>query len=87
MENNIIAMQEHCKTQLLVRQVILYSALNNLYTFLSVINLNTNSTVKNIYDKIDTWKKKGKFENKGHVERGDGSYDSTSLFNITYAYI
>ncbi len=21
------------------------------------------------------------------VERGDGSYDSTSLFNITYAYI
>ncbi len=21
------------------------------------------------------------------VERGDGSYDNTSLFNITYAYI
>jgi beta-lactamase class D len=23
----------------------------------------------------------------GFVERGDGSYDSTGLFNITYAYI
>jgi hypothetical protein len=23
----------------------------------------------------------------GFVERGDGSYDNTSLFSITYAYI